>query len=112
MDKVLVFYGSYRADRMGIRFAGEKLAHKGTSDIVSDGIAAGAIQVPGSGLPILLLADRQTTGGYPKIAVGCGTSLPLLAQCPPGGTVRFRGVSVAEAQERWRRMQWTISSIG
>jgi len=99
-------------DRMGYRLSGPALSRRSTGELLSEGVAFGAVQVPQDGQPIVLMADRQTTGGYPKIAVGCGTSLPLLAQCPPGGTVRFRGVSVAEAQERWRRMQWTISSIG
>ena len=100
-------------DRMGYRLQGPPLAHQGAADLLSEGIPLGAVQVPGDGQPIVLMADRQTTGGYPKIAVVTSASLPLLAQCPPdGGTVRFRAVSVAEAQEKWRRVRWTISSIG
>lgn len=100
-------------DRMGYRLGGPPLAHQGAADLLSEGIPLGAVQVPGDGQPIVLMADRQTTGGYPKIAVVTSASLPLLAQCPPGsGSVRFRAVSVAEAQEKWRRVQWTRSAIG
>jgi biotin-dependent carboxylase-like uncharacterized protein len=100
-------------DRMGYRLQGPPLAHQGAADLLSEGIPLGAVQVPGDGQPIVLMADRQTTGGYPKIAVVTSASLPLLAQCPPGGgSVRFRAVSVAEAQEKWRRVQWTRSTIG
>ena len=60
---------SHQADRMGFRLEGPALKHSQGYDIVSDGIATGAIQVPGTGKPIVLLADRQTSGGYPKIAV-------------------------------------------
>src|SRR5690606_20360177 len=56
------------ADRMGFRLDGPQLQHAAGYDLVSDGIVSGAIQVPGSGQPIVLLADAQTTGGYPKIA--------------------------------------------
>ena len=57
------------ADRMGMRLAGPAIAHRSGYNIISDGIAPGSIQVPGAGLPIVLFADRQTTGGYPKITV-------------------------------------------
>jgi biotin-dependent carboxylase-like uncharacterized protein len=86
------------ADRMGIRFTGPKIAHGPQGyNIVSDGIATGAIQVPGSGEPIVLLADRQTTGGYPKIATVISADLPRLSQARPGDTIRFAIVTRAEA---------------
>ena len=66
-------------------------------NIVSDGIPSGAIQVPGNGLPLILLADRQTTGGYPKIATVISWDLPRLAQSPPGTELRFQSVDRAEA---------------
>ena len=74
---------SKEADRMGIRFEGPVIAHatsvqKGGADIISDGIGPGAIQVPGAGLPIVLLADRQTVGGYPKIATVASVDMPRL----------------------------------
>ncbi len=100
---------SKEADRMGIRFEGPTIEHatpvdKGGADIISDGIAPGAIQVPGAGLPIVLLADRQTVGGYPKIATVASVDLPRLGRLLPGQTVRFTPVTVEEA-EKLRREQ-------
>jgi 5-oxoprolinase (ATP-hydrolysing) subunit C len=86
-----------RSDRMGYRLDGVPLVHSGGHDIVSDGIALGAIQVPGDGLPIVLMADRQPTGGYPKIGTVIRADLPILAQMRAGAGVRFRAVAVAEA---------------
>jgi allophanate hydrolase len=90
------------ADRMGMRLEGPKLAHEKGFNIVSDGIAPGSIQVPGDGLPIILLADRQTTGGYPKIATVASVDLPALGRVGPGGRLRFEAISV-EAAEDLRR---------
>jgi len=92
------------ADRMGMRLEGPKLAHKAGYDIVSDGIVTGAIQVPGSGQPILLLADHQTTGGYPKIATVISADLPAVGRRRPGSTIRFAAVAV-EGQPEIRRAQ-------
>ena len=93
-------------DRMGMRLEGSKLQHDPALgfDIVSDGIAPGTIQVPGNGLPIILLADRQTTGGYPKIATVISADLPALGRLRPGGQVAFEKVSVEEAQALYRIM--------
>ncbi len=89
---------SAQADRMGLRLNGPKLEHSAKGyNIVSDGIPTGAIQVPGNGLPLILLADRQTTGGYPKIATVIGTDLPRLVQYRPGTSLRFAVVERAEA---------------
>lgn len=87
-----------QADRMGLRLAGPELAHGQGHDITSDGIATGAIQVPGDRQPIILLADHQTTGGYPKIATVISVDLPALGRMTPGDCLRFSAVSVAEAQ--------------
>jgi allophanate hydrolase subunit 2 len=76
---------------------GTPLSHAKGHDIVSDGVAMGAIQVPGNGLPIILMADRQSTGGYPKIATVIGPDLGRLAQVQGGGRIAFAAVSVAEA---------------
>lgn len=84
------------ADRMGLRLEGPVLAHVDGFNIVSDGIVTGAIQVPGNGLPILLLADRGTAGGYPKIATVITADLPALGRMAPGGTIRFAAVSAEE----------------
>jgi antagonist of KipI len=75
------------------------------SDFISDGIPLGAVQVPTDGQPIVMLADRQTTGGYPKIAAVISADIPLLAQCVPGQSrMRFEAVSVEEAQTSYREM--------
>ncbi len=86
-------------DRMGIRLEGQPIIPKNTSDIISDGTAFGAVQVPSGGQPIILMADRQTTGGYAKIATVITADLPRAAQMRPGNTVRFLAVSVEQAQE-------------
>jgi biotin-dependent carboxylase-like uncharacterized protein len=85
-------------DRMGMRLDGPKLEHAKGYNIVSDGIAPGSIQVPGNGLPIVLLADRQTTGGYPKIATVISADLPALGRLMPGAEVAFEAVDVAAAE--------------
>jgi allophanate hydrolase len=90
---------SKSADRMGMRLDGPALAHRHGWDIVSDAIATGAVQVPGSGQPILLLADHQTTGGYPKIATVISADLPVVGRRRPGDAMRFAAVSVAEAEQ-------------
>ena len=95
---------SREADRMGIRFEGPTIEHSKGADIISDGIGPGAIQVPGAGLPIVLLGDRQTVGGYSKIATVASVDLPRLGRLLPGQTVRFTPVSV-EAAEKLRRDQ-------
>jgi biotin-dependent carboxylase-like uncharacterized protein len=86
-----------RGDRMACFLSGTSLRHAGDYNIVSDGIAMGAIQVPGDGLPIVLMADRQPTGGYPKIATVIGADLGRLAQAQAGSVVHFASVSLEEA---------------
>jgi 5-oxoprolinase (ATP-hydrolysing) subunit C len=88
---------SPRGDRMACFLDGTPLSHAKGHDIVSDGVAMGAIQVPGNGLPIILMADRQSTGGYPKIATVIGPDLGRLAQVRGGTRLSFQRVSVAEA---------------
>jgi allophanate hydrolase len=97
------------ADRMGMRLTGKPLTHAKGFNIVSDGIAAGSIQVPGDGQPIILLADRQTTGGYPKIATVASVDLPALGRVGPGTKLLFEAVSV-EAAEDLRRAQADIEA--
>lgn len=88
---------SPRGDRMACFLEGPILKHSLGFNIVSDGISMGAIQVPGEGQPIVLMADRQPTGGYPKIATVIGADLGRLAQARPGAQIRFAAVSHAEA---------------
>lgn len=89
---------SPQADRMGYRLTGPAIEHARDFNTISDAIAPGSVQVPGTREPIVLMADRQTTGGYPKIATVIGADLPALGQRRPGDTLRFAAVSVAEAQ--------------
>jgi biotin-dependent carboxylase-like uncharacterized protein len=91
------FVVSREADRMGLRLDGPRLEHARGADIVSDGVTPGAIQVPGDGRPIVLLADCQTVGGYPKIATVIGADLPRLGHALPGHKLRFVAVSADEA---------------
>ena len=86
-------------DRMGCRLEGPYIAPKKTSDIISDGIALGSIQVPSHGKPIILLSDRQTTGGYAKIATVASVDIPKLAQRKTDHKVRFEAITVEEAQK-------------
>jgi len=88
---------SRAADRMGIRLEGAALSHRDQFNIVSDGIAPGAIQVPGYAQPIILLADRQTTGGYPKIATVISSDLPGVGRLRPGDAIGFETVTLEEA---------------
>jgi antagonist of KipI len=98
--------GTYRLapemDRMGVRLQGPPIAHRSGADIISDSIPWGAIQVPADGQPIVLLADRQTTGGYTKIGVILREDTYRLAQATPGQIVRFCRASVQEAHAAWR----------
>ena len=104
-------------DRMGMRLDGPPLKHvtPEAADIVSDGVTPGVIQVPGNGQPIILLADCQTVGGYPKIATVISADLPRLAQRKPGDVLRFRAVDAEEAkaalldlESRWRAWADTL----
>lgn len=94
---------SSQSDRMGYRLTGDKIEHKDSPDILSGGIQLGAIQVPGHGEPIIMMADRQITGGYTKIAHVITEDLPYLAQLKPGGKVRFSVVSLQVAWELMKR---------
>jgi biotin-dependent carboxylase-like uncharacterized protein len=102
---------STNADRMGMRLDGPALAHRGGWDIVSDAIATGAIQVPGSGKPILLLADHQTTGGYPKIATVISADLPVVGRRRPGNAIRFAAASVEMAEELARDAERRFAAL-
>ena len=95
---------SNQADRMGYRLDGPTLVHAKGYNIVSDGTVVGAIQVPGSGQPIVLMVDNQTTGGYPKIATVISADVPVVGRRKPGQTIRFVAVDVQDAL-RWRREQ-------
>ncbi|RSC26916.1 biotin-dependent carboxyltransferase [Pseudomonas putida] len=90
-----------RADRMGSRLLGPQLVYQG-APMISEGIPLGAVQVPPDGQPIVLLNDRQTIGGYPRLGALTPLALAQLAQCMPGAVVRFRAVVQETA---WREQQ-------
>lgn len=96
------YHTTPQCDRMGFRLDGPAINTVDGSDIISDGIAFGAVQVPNHGRPIIMLADRQTTGGYAKIGTVATADIPKLVQCAPGRAIRFERVSVQEAQDLYR----------
>jgi antagonist of KipI len=87
------------SNRMGYRLAGPALARPRGGEILSEPTCLGTVQVPANGVPIVLMADHQTTGGYPKIAEVAGADVPRLAQLAPGATVRFALCTLQEALE-------------
>jgi allophanate hydrolase subunit 2 len=96
---------------MGLRLEGPPLQSKSGMDIISDGIPPGAVQVPESGKPIILLADRQTVGGYAKPWVVISADLPKLAQARPGTKLRFAYVSPARAGRILKNESSALASI-
>jgi biotin-dependent carboxylase-like uncharacterized protein len=99
------------SDRQGMRLEGRRLAHARGYNITSDGIAPGSIQVPGNGQPIVLLADRQTTGGYPKIATVISADLPALGRLPIGAKIRIEPVTIEAAHAARRVLLADIERI-
>lgn len=99
-------------DRMGMRLEGTPLEHltPEAADIVSDGVTPGSIQVPGNGQPIILLADCQTVGGYPKIATVISADMPRLAQLKPGQLLRFSAVDAAQARQALQERESRFSA--
>jgi antagonist of KipI len=87
------------SDRMGYRLDGPGLPFPDAGSLVSEGVTFGTIQVPPDGKPIVLMANRQTTGGYPRIGEVAAVDLPLLAQLPPGDTVRLSLITLEHSQE-------------
>jgi len=100
-----------QADRMGCRLEGPPIEHIHGADIVSDGIPPGAVQVPADGLPIVLLADRQTTGGYTKIATVSTIDLSKVAQAQLGDRVRFSEITRSEAHRLLSEYRDTVNDI-
>jgi len=87
-----------QSDRMGYRLEGTPLELRERCELLSEAVTFGTVQLPPGGNPIVLMADRQTTGGYPRIAEVASVDLPLLAQLKAGDRVRFRSISIEEAQ--------------
>lgn len=112
------FRVTLEADRMGYRLEGPSIEHKKESEIVSDAILPGAIQVPKSGKPILMMRDAQTTGGYPKIAAVITPDLSKLGQSKPNDSIKFSRIALHEAQvklkencERIRKLETCLLGI-
>jgi 5-oxoprolinase (ATP-hydrolysing) subunit C len=102
---------SATSDRMGYRLEGPVIKHLHGHNIVSDGTVNGSIQVPGNGQPIVLMPDRGTSGGYPKIATVISADLGRFAQIPAGRAFRFKAVSMAEAQAEVRKLWDLLCSL-
>lgn len=100
------------ADRMGLRLSGPVIATRGSGARPSEGLADGAIQVPGDGQPILLLADRQTTGGYPCIAHVISADLPAAGRLRAGDTVSFAAVDTAAARAARQALEAALAAFG
>jgi biotin-dependent carboxylase-like uncharacterized protein len=99
------------SDRMGYRLEGPALTHAGHFNIVSDGTVDGSIQVAGNGQPIVLMKDRGTTGGYPKIATIISADFGRFAQTRPRHTLRFAEIDVAAAQQEARAFHALLQSL-
>lgn len=111
-----VFFGSEYTvsgnyDRMGCRLIGEKIESVDGMDIISDGIAFGSIQISSDGQPIVMLADRQTTGGYAKIGAVAAVDIPEFVQHKPGDKIRFEEISVKQAQKEYIRREKYILKL-
>lgn len=89
---------SVESDRMGYRLEGPVLDHLNGADINSAGLSLGTIQVPGNGKPIIMMADRQTVGGYTRLANVISVDIPLLGQMKPGDKLNFQEISLEKAQ--------------
>jgi biotin-dependent carboxylase-like uncharacterized protein len=115
-EGVLTFFCSTytvtpQSDRMGCRLSGPAIAHAGAPDIVSDGTSLGSVQVAGDGLPIVLMADRGTAGGYTKIATVIAVDAWRLSQAAPGDTVRFGAVTIEDAIRARREQEAWLAAI-
>jgi biotin-dependent carboxylase-like uncharacterized protein len=109
-----LFEGRYevlpQSDRMGSRLRGPRIEHARGHDIISDGIALGSIQVPGDGQPIVLLVDRQSTGGYTKVATVCSSDIGRVGQARPGQSLRFQSVDVEAAHRLLRESDTALDA--
>lgn len=105
------FVVTAQSDRMGYRLKGSKLELSKPLEMISGAVSFGTIQVPSEGNPIVLLADRQTTGGYPKIAQIISVDLPLIAQAKPGDKISFEQISLEEAQKLYIQRELNIQKL-
>ncbi|GIM28036.1 KipI antagonist [Clostridium polyendosporum] len=105
------FQVTSQSDRMGYRLKGSTLELSQPLEMISEAVSFGTIQVPPDGNPIVLLADRQTTGGYPKIAQVASVDLPIIAQIKPGERIRFKEISIEEAQILYIQRELDIKKL-
>ena len=114
-SRALFFSQTYKvgpqSDRMGYRLIGPKLRLRSEREYVSEAVSLGTVQVPADGQPIILMADRQTHGGYPKIAQVTSIDIPVIAQIPPGASVTFRSVTLAQAEAAYLEWNRKISGL-
>ncbi|MDZ7631938.1 MAG: biotin-dependent carboxyltransferase family protein [Gemmatimonadaceae bacterium] len=112
-SRAALFGASFRltpeSDRMGFRLSGPPLSLTTSREMLSSGVTAGTIQLPPGGAPIVLMADRQTTGGYPRLGDVITVDLPLLAQLRPGEQVRFAPTTLADAHAEYRRREQDLA---
>lgn len=102
---------SNNSNRMGYRLEGERVEHKTSADIISDGIAFGSVQVAGDGQPMIMMADHQTTGGYTKICSILACDLPILSQMGPGTPIRFKRLSYDDGLGLYREWRAELDGI-
>ena len=100
-----------QSNRMGYRLEGTALKHVDRADILSDATPMGSLQVPASGQPILLMADRQTTGGYPKFGTVISADLPIAGQLAPGDWIEFEPCSRAAAIDALRKREAQLAGV-
>ncbi|PVZ25205.1 antagonist of KipI [Clostridium thermopalmarium DSM 5974] len=100
-----------QSDRMGYRLKGKMLTLKEPLEMISEAVSLGTVQVPPDGNPIILLADRQTTGGYPKLAEIISVDIPIIAQLKPGDNIKFQEVSLEYAQKLYIQREENIEEL-
>lgn len=100
-----------QSDRMGYRLQGPELNMEKHQELISEGVVHGTIQLPVHGQPIILLADRQTTGGYPKIAVVASVDIPMFGQLKPGDAIKFVPITLEEAERLWLNSERDIKRL-
>jgi len=105
------FLVSKLSDRMGMRLQGSKIKNMKETNIRSEGLVKGVIQVPADGDPIIMLSDHGTIGGYPKIAVVISADYDKLIQTPPGNTVKFKLIELKEAENLYRLYQMETENL-
>ncbi|SIT92262.1 biotin-dependent carboxyltransferase family protein [Pontibacter indicus] len=105
------FQVSAQSDRMGYRLQGVSLYLSEEAELISTAVTFGTVQVPPEGTPIVLMADHQTTGGYPRILQVVRVDLPILAQVVPGQTIGFEEVSLEEAQQLYIRQEQNLMQL-